>query len=380
MSELTLVMPCYNRALDLKRVLQAYDRQMADTRFEILAVDDGSTDSTYEVLCSYRPQRYSLRVEQMEVNGGPSRARNRAIPLITTPLMMFVGDDMLPQPGFIQGHLDLHRRYPQENMAFLGKVVWPRDLPTNTLMQHIDGIGGQQFSYYYMRPGRAYDFRHFYTCNISLKTVFLKTLGRWFDPGFDLVGYEDVELGYRLARRGMRIVYHDQMVMEHYHYHNVWSFARRQRNSGKMFDVLLRKQPALLAYRPIGSLYGRILKLAAAGAAGKPAATENLAWLENSACRLAAFYEWLPDSLVDSLYTSLFDYFFFAGVIDGLRGGQALHSRLHAAQARRYLIPNLTRFISEAQATGLPLPDGFGPDFLSELSQKIGPIGDKSAL
>jgi cellulose synthase/poly-beta-1,6-N-acetylglucosamine synthase-like glycosyltransferase len=45
--QLTLVMPCYNRARDLQRVLEAYDRQETDAPFEILAVDDASTDDTY---------------------------------------------------------------------------------------------------------------------------------------------------------------------------------------------------------------------------------------------------------------------------------------------------------------------------------------------
>jgi GT2 family glycosyltransferase len=77
-------------------------------------------------------------------------------------------------------------------------------------MKHIDGIGAQQFSYYYMRSGREYDFRHFYTCNISVKTSFFKALpSRWFDPDFYLYGYEDVEVGYRLAQNGMRIVYQE---------------------------------------------------------------------------------------------------------------------------------------------------------------------------
>jgi glycosyltransferase involved in cell wall biosynthesis len=366
--QLTLVMPCYNRALDLQRVLEAYDRQETDVPFEILAVDDASTDHTYAILTSYQPQRYSLRVERMGMNSGQGRARNRVVPFVNAPIMMFVGDDMLPQPGFIQGHLNMHRHNPQENLAVLGKVEWPKDIPCNTLMKHIDGIGAQQFSYYYMRSGREYDFRHFYTCNISVKTSFFKALPSWFDPDFYLYGYEDVEVGYRLAQNGMRIVYQEDMIVQHYHYYNVWGFAKRQFNSGVMLNVLIRKHPDLLDYRPIGDQYKKVMKVANSSAMRhKPLAEDQLSWLNMAACRLASFYEWYSNHLVDKLYLALFDYFNFAGILDGMSVESSRQERLNTALARRYLIPALDTFISEALRTSTPLPPGYDLNFLRKL-------------
>jgi glycosyltransferase involved in cell wall biosynthesis len=366
--QLTLVMPCYNRALDLQRVLEAYDRQETNAPFEILAVDDASTDNTHQVLSSYLPKRYSLRVERMEKNSGQGKARNQVIPYVSAPIMMFVGDDMLPQPGFIQGHLNMHRRNPQENRAILGKVEWPNDIPCNTLMKHIDGVGAQQFSYYYMRSGREYDFRHFYTCNISVKTSFFKSLPSWFDPDFYLYGYEDVEVGYRLAQNGMQIIYQEDMVVQHYHYYNIWGFAKRQFNSGVMLNVLIRKHPDLLDYRPIGDQYKKVMKVGNSRAMRHNLLTEDeLSWLNTAACRLASFYEWHPNHLVDELYLALFDYFNYAGIIDGMSVESSRKKLLNTAAARKYLIPALEAFINGASRSSLPLPSGYNQNFLRKL-------------
>jgi glycosyltransferase involved in cell wall biosynthesis len=367
--QLTLVMPCYNRARDLQRVLEAYDRQETDAPFEILAVDDASTDDTYQVLCNYHPQRYSLRVERMEKNSGQGRARNQVIPYVNTPLVMFVGDDMLPQPGLVQGHLDLHNQNPQENLAFLGKVEWPDDVPCNTLMRHIDGVGAQQFGYYYMRPGQEYDFRHFYTCNVSVKTPFFKSLGSWFDPDFYLYGYEDVEVGYRLAQKGMRIIYQNGIVVQHYHYYNVWGFAQRQRNSGMMVNVLIRKHSRLLTYRPIGDQYFRLAKLWTYSATGRRTLPEIvLKRLNMAACRLASFYEWYPHRLVDALYLALLDYFYYSGVIEGTSLAAYRKKALVSALARKYLIPALKYFFREAVRLSIPLPPGYDHNLLHRLT------------
>ncbi len=75
MPSLSIIMPCHNRAHDLIKCLEAYDQQVGAGDFEIIAVDDASSDSTYQVLTSYRPSRYTLRVERLETNQGPAAAR-----------------------------------------------------------------------------------------------------------------------------------------------------------------------------------------------------------------------------------------------------------------------------------------------------------------
>ncbi|MDW8101173.1 MAG: glycosyltransferase, partial [Anaerolineae bacterium] len=62
MAAVSVIMPCHNRAFEILKVLNAYERQKGDIPFELIAVDDGSTDKTFEILSSYNPSRFLLKV------------------------------------------------------------------------------------------------------------------------------------------------------------------------------------------------------------------------------------------------------------------------------------------------------------------------------
>jgi glycosyltransferase involved in cell wall biosynthesis len=357
MNAISIIMPCFNRAHDLVKVLKAYDSQIGVEPFELIAVDDGSSDATYDVLESYQPRRYSLRTVRLDRNQGPAVARNHAIELASSPLLLFVGDDMFPAPDLIQGHLDAHRIHPQKETAILGRAEWPPDIPRNTLMAHIDGMGAQQFGYYHMRDGQEYDFRFFYTCNLSLKSEFVRSLDHWFDRDFYLAAFEDIEFAYRLKRRGLHLLYSNKMVVQHYHYHNIWTFSRRQRNAGLMANILIAKHPNLIYffrgfYYPVLRLLKHPTNLFA------PYSSDSLEQLEMLACQLTGFYEWDPNSLLDRLYIDVLNYFFYDGFIQGLFSGSKLKQPMRMANARRYLVPAMLSFLNAAGSLGIPVPGG----------------------
>lgn len=369
MPELSIIMPCYNRAHDLVKALQAYNRQKGEAEFELIAVDDASSDATYEVLTSYRPARYQLRVERMAENSGPAIARNRGITLAEAPIILFVGDDILPDERLVQGHITAHRHYKSRQIAVLGRCNWPDDLPVNTLMAHIDGIGAQQFSYHFLQDRHEYDFRHFYTANISIKKDFLCSLDQWFDPAFRFAAYEDAELAYRLSKAGLRIVYSSSLVGFHYHYHTIWSFSQRQEKSGMMGALLVAKHPELrYTFRAhelrIWNLFRQFREMITPYL---PGLLEKLAEL---ACHLASFYEWNSNRLLDRLYLSVLDYFYYDGFIQGRFGNTQFALRLRSAHARRYLLPTLKWYLEQTEQLGIPAPDASRLTWLSKLTKQ----------
>ncbi len=159
--------------------------------------------------------------------------------------MLFSGDDILPEEDFVEAHLAAHRRYPDETTAILGHIQWPEDITVNTVMKHIDGVGAEQFSYYYMTEEQVCDFRFFYTSNLSLKRSLLWAYETWFDPDYSLYGFEDIDLGYRLSRGGLQIRYSSAPIARHYHFHSAYSFSNRQYKSGKMAHLFVQKNPEL---------------------------------------------------------------------------------------------------------------------------------------
>ncbi len=349
-------MPCYNRAHDLRNALEAYDRQRGDERFELIAVDDGSSDGTHQVLTSYQPARYSLRVERMQQNSGPAAARNHGIHIAQAPVLLFVGDDIYPHADLVRGHLAAHRRYRDPGVAVLGKIVWPLDMPVNSLMAHIDGVGAQQFSYHYLQDGQEYDFRHFYTSNVSVNREMLLAEDHWFDTDFKYAAYEDAELAYRLSKRGMRIVYASPLVAYHYHYHTIWTFAERQRRAGMMLTLVTAKHPQLRYF--FRAQYLRVIRLLKSPRSFRsPFLEDKLSWLDQYACRLASFYEWSHNPLLDRLYLDLLNYFYYSGVIQTMLSKSRLLQRVRSAHARRYLIPAVAGFTEKAKELDIPIPD-----------------------
>jgi GT2 family glycosyltransferase len=352
---ISVIMPCHNRAHDLARVLAAYDAQRGAPPFEIVAIDDGSRDATAAVLAAHRSPRFTVRSERSAASAGPAAARNRALELVRAPLALFVGDDILPAPDLIAGHVAAHADAPEPGSAVLGRVAWPDDLPRTTLMEHIDGVGAQQFSYHYLRDGEECDFRHFYTANVSIKTALARAAGIRFDVAFPFAAMEDAEFAYRLGAHGLRIRYRADLVAYHYHFHTIWSFAERQYRAGRMAALFAAKHPTqatalrvsqtrLLAALPLTVAVDRVFRRRL-----------DAATLENQLLRLCSAYEWTPHPLLDGLYLGALDYFWQKGLIDGVFSARRAE-RVCAAYAAAALAPLLRRFIEHALAVGVPLP------------------------
>lgn len=334
-------MPCYNRDYDLLRVLKAYDAQDTQIPFELIAIDDASIDQTYNVLTSYQPKNYSLRVYQQPKNQGQGVARNLGISIAQSELTLFVGDDILPTPDFIRQHLEKHELFPEPAIAILGLTVWAPDITMNSLMKRIDGQGAQQFSYYYMLDGQEYDFRHFYTSNISIKTSFLKSLDHWFDTDFNLYGFEDIELAYRLSKIGLRIRYFSSPLAYHYHYHSIWTFSKRQYNTGLMACLFVKKHPQLSSliqgrgWKFRSRLWLMLTKL-------QRNRLLNIENLENQLLAIASTYETKEQAEIEYFYDELLSYFFVKGLIYGTFSKNTAHvvNKIHAQKKLLPLIPS----------------------------------------
>lgn len=352
---ISVVMPCHNRAHDLARVLSAYDAQRGDAPFEIVAVDDGSRDATSAVLQAHRPTRYALRCERLPVGGGPAGARNRALDLVRAPLTLFVGDDIVPAPDLVARHVAAHAADPDTGSAVLGRVAWPDDLPRNTLMEHIDGVGAQQFSYHYLRDGDEYDYRHFYTSNVSIKTALARDRGARFDTAFPFAAMEDAEFAYRLGAHGLRIRYQAELVAYHYHFHTIWSFTDRQYKAGRMAALFAFKHPSLSADLRVAQT--RLLGWLPWATAPDRVVRRRLdaATLERHLLTACSAYEWTPHALLDGLYVGTLDYFWQKGLIDGVFDERRA-VRVREAYAAAAIAPLLRRFIEHARGVGVPLP------------------------
>jgi len=239
----TVVVPSFQRRDALARALAAWERQQPDDLpFEVVVVDDGSTDGTDELLAATRPRRYDLRAVRQE-NRGPAAARNRALELASGELVLFAGDDIEPSPRLLAEHDQGHRRAGAAPLALVGRIDWPEKLRRTATMRHVAGRGAQQFSFHYMRDGDEYDFRHFYTSNVSIARRVLDLEPSHFSTAFPHAAFEDAELAFRLARHGLRIRYHAAALAWHWHEYGARGFFERQRKCGAMAQRLAELHP-----------------------------------------------------------------------------------------------------------------------------------------
>jgi glycosyltransferase involved in cell wall biosynthesis len=99
-TEVSVIIPTYNRCAML---LEAIDSVFAQTTeaFELIVVDDGSTDGTAEHLTSVGR---TIRIERIE-HRGPAAARNRGVALASAPLIAFLDSDDLWTPRKLERQL-----------------------------------------------------------------------------------------------------------------------------------------------------------------------------------------------------------------------------------------------------------------------------------
>lgn len=262
-SPICIVIPTYNRANALNLCLEHLEKQ-SWTDFDVIVVDDGSTDSTPQQIEQYL-SRGDLRLRHFrQENSGPARARNLAISHVRSPLCLIIGDDIFPSPNFVETHFRFHQKNPDVCLAALGLTRWSEQGQTVTPFMRWLDESGTQFSYHDLLAGTPPDWKHFYTSNISLKTEVLRK--NPFNETFTKAAAEDLELGYRLEmQQGLKIIFLPQALAYHLHptnfrqackrmyvvgasmrrFHQIWpehQIELHRSFRGKIRDILFRKR------------------------------------------------------------------------------------------------------------------------------------------
>jgi|APLak6261664116_1056043.scaffolds.fasta_scaffold13282_2 GT2 family glycosyltransferase len=235
---ISVVIATYNRCEVLRETLSRLRRQtLSHERFEVVVVDDGSTDDTAVMVEAMIGKcEYSLRYFFHE-NRGPGYTENVGIRAAHHPLLLLIADDIWPSPFLLAEHVAAHQKYPDINVAVLGGVSQSHDLPPTVLHQHWD-----PFQYNRFVDGTEIDAVNFLACNVSIKRDFILA-GEMFRER-RAVAHEDIELGYRLRQRGMRLIFAKTATAFHQHLETLDGICKRAYERGRNFDMLLGTIPA----------------------------------------------------------------------------------------------------------------------------------------
>ena len=260
----TVVIPTCNRLHELSLVLGALRTQHvpSGSSVEIVVVDDGSSDGTWRWLQQLAEGGEILALRQE--NAGPARARNRGIEAARGDIVVFLGDDTVPQSGWLLHHLEEHRLHVGSgDIAVLGYTSFPAMLDS-PFLRWINEFGAQ-FGYHLIEEPERVSFNFFYTSNVSLPRRVLLELGG-FREDFPAAAWEDIELAYRATRRGLRLVYRPRARVLHLHRIHPRTFRHRQRTSGRSAAIFVELHPELSDFLGVERLpRSRLLRLVPSG-------------------------------------------------------------------------------------------------------------------
>lgn len=210
-------------------VLRALALQtMPATDFEVVVVDDGSTDGTSAQLAATASSYpYVLRLVRQE-NGGPARARNHGIREARGELVLFLDDDVEPTTELLAEHLRAHdaESNPVVVIGTLSSlshyaqpwVAWEQAKIEAQYQAMIAGV---------FEP----TFRQFWTGNASIGRYHLLETG-----GFntEFLRGEDVELGSRLHERGLKFRFNPRAKGLHHAERSLESWSNAHRSYGQL--------------------------------------------------------------------------------------------------------------------------------------------------
>ena len=208
MPEISVVIPTYNRLDTLRHVIPTLLAQdLPESSYELLVCDSNSTDGTCEYLAGVSADHPNVRHLPGSYSGR-AMARNAGIAAAQGEVVLFNDSDILASPDLLSRHLQHHR--DERNIAVVGLEVQVKDLDDYAFKRdHPEARG------FLHKPARKeLTWLYFLTGNASVRRADLLAVGS-FDESFTGYGHEDLELGYRLRKAGIRILYESRAVNYH---------------------------------------------------------------------------------------------------------------------------------------------------------------------
>lgn len=235
---ISVVIPTYNRRPILEKCLLALEGQRLSGEiesYEVVVVDDGSTDGTPDWLRTSSSRFPSVRLIEQR-HGGPAEGRNRGVSHARGDVIVFIDSDLVVTPTFLACHakaLSSQWRQSGTRLCFTyGAVINTANFEHPTQERH---------------KLRDLSWAYFATGNVAIDRSVLERSGL-FDTGFHLYGWEDLELGERLRQMGVELVRCPEAVGYHWHpafrLEQIPDLIRVERERARMGLVFYRKHPS----------------------------------------------------------------------------------------------------------------------------------------
>ncbi len=242
MTKLSVIIPTKDRLELLYWHLEILKTQtLLPELWELVIVNDGGKIPAIQ-------ESDSIQLISYEKNTGPATARNIGAQEARNEILVFVGDDCIPDRNFLWRHWYRHnRRASKEWFVLQGMTAWHPNIPPDDFMNFLVSNGLQanwpalkdeNGNWKTTAPG------WFLTTNASISKELFDSLGG-FDESFPHAAWEDVELGYRIAKHNITPIFDPDAINFHYHRYSLDQFAARQLVEGESRLYFCTVQPEI---------------------------------------------------------------------------------------------------------------------------------------
>jgi len=210
----SVIVPAFNAQKTLARCLAALQTQTCSPpTYEIIVVNDGSTDATLQPVSSFHPARY-ISIP----HAGAATARNRGASMARGDILLFTDADCEPQPDWIEKML---RAFDDASVSGAKGTYQTRQPEPVARFVQLE----YEEKYARMRRAPTIDFIDTYSAAYR-REIFLEHHG--FDESFPTASVEDQEFSFRLAELGHKMIFVPDAIVYHEHPVSLGAYWRRK--------------------------------------------------------------------------------------------------------------------------------------------------------
>jgi len=267
--KINVVGAVYNKSNEVKYVLDAFIKQsLSKEDFMLIIVDDKSTDNTVNIIESYM-NKLNIKLIKNDNNLGQGVSRNIGLQYINSDIVCIQDFDCIPNYEYLEEHYNLHNKSDCD--VVIGYMNLETSYFNNSNIDEImEIVNKNKNSNEFNKMQDTVKLDSFLNCvtrNFSIKSNFITI--PFFDESFsyknDLstgFGWEDLEMGYRLYKRNLRIVFSDKAFTIHKSHKSIINDVIKSSCSMKNFVKLLDKHPdiSIVAKEWTCDIYYKILE------------------------------------------------------------------------------------------------------------------------
>jgi glycosyltransferase involved in cell wall biosynthesis len=212
----SVIIPMFNTEKTIINTLEALQEQ-SYKNFEIIIVDDGSTDSSFETVVAFKKKSQVLIKLIKQENAGPAKARNLGVEHSESDVIIFLDSDCIPPDNWVKEMIrPLNGKIAGCNCGYKVKnkeSIIARYVDYEIAKRHEQLIG------------KSIDTIGTYSASI-LKSVFKEVGG--FDLKYKTASGEDFDFSFNLKKLGYNLIFTEKTFVYHYHPDTLRKYLKQQ--------------------------------------------------------------------------------------------------------------------------------------------------------